>query len=389
MIGERLSASRLRIEMNKRIKFKGPFANLLLILASLIISVVLIEVFFRIFLPQDLIIPMPAQEDEELIYRMSPNTKSYIKGTSVRWYHLETNSLGFRDSEYNFTKSKGTFRVLLLGDSMSMGEGVELQETFIKQFESIIVKKCPNEKIETINAAIRGYGTDQALILYQRIGIKFDPDLVILGFFEGNDFKDNRLGGLFKLDGEEIIQTIPSEEKSPKYLYYSKQIKIQNFPGYRFFVGHSHFVNFLRKRIARLLSSRIVTDSEETEKVVVSPEDWKLTTKIIERWKSYCRDNGSVPLILFLPTVENLVAISEGNLDNSRRMDLKMKEFALDNQILWINAVEAMVYESNPASFYLKDGHLNPRGHRKLAQKVAQFFIDRNIVCKKNRKNTF
>ena len=123
--------------MNKRAKFKRPFANLLLILFSLIISIFFIEVFFRIFLPQDLIIPMPAQEDEELIYRLSPNTKSYLKGTSARWFHLETNSLGLRDSERNFDKSQGTFRVLLLGDSMSMAEGVELEETYIKRFENI------------------------------------------------------------------------------------------------------------------------------------------------------------------------------------------------------------------------------------------------------------
>jgi len=325
---------------------------------------------------------MPALEDEELIYRLSPNTKSYLKGTSARWFHLETNSLGLRDSEHNFDKSQGTFRVLLLGDSMSMAEGVELEETYIKRFESITNKKCPNDRVETINAAIRGYGTDQELVLYQRIGRKFDPDLVILAFFEGNDFKDNRLGGIFKLAGEEIIQTIPSKEKSPKYLYYSKQIKIQNFPGYRFFVGHSHFVNFLRESVSRILFNRIIDDREGKREMGISQEDWKLTIKILEKWASLCRENKSIPLILFIPTVQNLVAIGEGALADSNRIDPRIKEFALDNEILWINAVEAMAYESDPASLYLKDGHFSPKGHEILAQKILEFFIDSSIICK-------
>lgn len=66
-----------------------------------------------------------------------------LKGTSTRWFHVETNSFGLRDSEHALQKAPGTFRVLLLGDSMSMAEGVELEDTFIKQFE----KKANTEGI--------------------------------------------------------------------------------------------------------------------------------------------------------------------------------------------------------------------------------------------------
>ena len=138
--------------------------------------------------------PMPAMADSELIYRLPANTKSYLKGTSVRWFHLETNSLGLRDSEHDLQKAPGTFRVLLLGDSMSMAEGVELTETYIKQFEKKANEQALGKKVETINAAIRGYGNDQEVVLFERIGMQFQPDLVILAFFEGNDFDDNRQG---------------------------------------------------------------------------------------------------------------------------------------------------------------------------------------------------
>jgi len=123
--------------------WRSLFTNFLLVITSIFIALGLAEIFFRFFMPQDLIVPMPATADKELIYRLPPNTKAYLRGTSVRWFHLETNSLGLRDSEHDFAKSNGVFRILLLGDSMSMAEGVELAETYIKQLE----KKTNNEAI--------------------------------------------------------------------------------------------------------------------------------------------------------------------------------------------------------------------------------------------------
>jgi len=170
---------------------------------SLVVTFSIIEIALRIFLPQELITPMPAMADREMIYRLPSNTSAYLKGTSVRWFHLKTNSLGLRDREIPFAKTPGIYRVLLLGDSMSMAEGVELEETYIKQFEKKIGTKPSGRKVETINAAIRGFGNDQEIVLFERLGRRFLPDMVILAFYEGNDLTDNANGGIFTVkDGE-------------------------------------------------------------------------------------------------------------------------------------------------------------------------------------------
>lgn len=344
-----------------------------------VFSLILIELFLRFFAPQELIVPMPAQADKELIYTMPSNTKAYLKGTSTRWFHLKINSLGLRDREHDFSKKPGVFRVMLLGDSMSMAEGAELEETYIKQFEVMANQHSPTQIIETINAAIRGYGNDQELVFFKRVGPQFHPDLVILGFYEGNDFADNRRGGIFRLDGDKLVQTTPTKENSPKLMYYSSQIRIQNFPGYRFLVGHSHLVNLLRKRVAHYLSQasfRVERAAEPAAKTGISESDWKLTLRILERWEAECRRIGAIPLILFIPSKQNVLNLKAGKLDQSMRADLRLREFALAKDSLWINLLEPFAQSSNPERLYLTGDHLSPGGHKKAAEEILGYLGD-------------
>lgn len=372
-------------KINKRY-LKSIFYNTLLLSGSIIFSLLVIEVFLRIFIPQDIIVPMPAQADRELIYKLPPNTKAYLKGTSSRFFHLNTNSVGLRDVEHSFNKPPGVLRILLLGDSMSMAEGVELHETYIKIFEKNANAQCPKMKIETINAAIRGYGNDQELILYERIGIKYSPDYVILAFFEGNDIQDNIQGGIFVTKNGNLIQKIPTNKTSPKLRYYSKQIQIQNLFFYKFWISHSHLANFSRKVVARILLNTSFRKNKEGMKKQLFEDDsgWKLTEKILERWIGSCTRNGSIPILCYIPAKETF--LKEKNIaDESTRLDLKLKIFALNNEIRWINFCDTISKSINNNNIYLEDdGHLSPKGHELLADQLLKYFRDKNIICKVN-----
>ena len=90
---------------------------------------------------------------------------------------LNTNSKGFRgkkDSPY--TKNKEKLRILILGDSFTFGDEVSDDETY----SSYLQEMLPNA--EVINMGIHGYGHDQMLILLKEEGVKYAPDIVILGF---------------------------------------------------------------------------------------------------------------------------------------------------------------------------------------------------------------
>ena len=59
--------------------------------------------------------------------------------------------------------------MLVLGDSMTSAEGVEAEQTYPKLLERALAERRGAGRYEVINAAVRGYGTDQELVLFERL----------------------------------------------------------------------------------------------------------------------------------------------------------------------------------------------------------------------------
>lgn len=99
-----------------------------------------------------------------------------------------TNSLGFRDTrEYSLTKSPGTFRILVLGDSVTFGHGALYETSYPYLLEQRLREWRPDVKWEVWNLGVPGYNTAQELASLNEVGERYAPDLVIVGFFQ-NDF---------------------------------------------------------------------------------------------------------------------------------------------------------------------------------------------------------
>ena len=91
------------------------------------------------------------------------------------------NSKGLRDFEYGYEKPPGVFRILGLGDSFTFGQEVPREKTFLKKLEKRL-NESGGIKYEVINMGMRGHNTVQELELFQKEGIKYHPDLVLLNF---------------------------------------------------------------------------------------------------------------------------------------------------------------------------------------------------------------
>jgi len=99
-----------------------------------------------------------------------------------------TNQFGFNDRDYPLQKAPDTFRVLVLGDSFSWAGGHDGNYTAI--LERRLESYYGSHKVDVINAGYSGTHTGEQLALLKKFGLQYNPDLVILGFFVGNDFLD-------------------------------------------------------------------------------------------------------------------------------------------------------------------------------------------------------
>jgi len=100
---------------------------------------------------------------------------------------VHINDRGFRGPVPPDSPPGGRRRVILLGDSVTFGTGVEDSETFAAG----LGRKASGW--EVVNLGVSGYGTDQELLLLEREGFALRPDAVVLNVCVGNDALDNAL----------------------------------------------------------------------------------------------------------------------------------------------------------------------------------------------------
>jgi len=147
-------------------------------LCGVLLALLVLEILFRVFFPQDLLFHdygkvMRLRPDgrPELI----PNTQTSLYGTPVR-----INSLGFRGKEYAVQKDGNVFRIVVLGDSVTFGVGVDDAAVFTRRMEDLLRQRRPSA-VEVINLGVVGYDLDQELAILRAKGLSLMPDLVIVG----------------------------------------------------------------------------------------------------------------------------------------------------------------------------------------------------------------
>lgn len=102
---------------------------------------------------------------------------------------LRLNSRGFRTPEYREEKGEA-FRVVVLGDSFAFGSnGLRYRELW-HQVAGRELAEASGREVEVINLGMPGVGPRFALRLWEIEAARLDPDLVVLGFFVGNDLTD-------------------------------------------------------------------------------------------------------------------------------------------------------------------------------------------------------
>ena len=116
---------------------------------------------------------------------------SYVNQMPEATVSVTYNSEGWRDLEHPIQKPKGVFRILVLGDSFMEAYSVGLNDSFHRRVDELV--RGWGYETEVINMGVAGYGTLQEYLVFRDRGRRYEPDLVLLGFFDLNDLIDNSL----------------------------------------------------------------------------------------------------------------------------------------------------------------------------------------------------
>ena len=167
-----------------------------LVLFGVIFGLILAEIGLRI---------IPDQQLDNIIYHSARGRHFYTVNRDIGWvlrpnlvaewetrdqlfFEVTTNSQGLRDDETPYDNQNGTFRILLLGDSLAEAMQVNLADAFPTTLESCLGASTAGET-EVINAGVTAYSLGEEVLFYQAEGVKYGPNLVF-----GSGFGRNRSG---------------------------------------------------------------------------------------------------------------------------------------------------------------------------------------------------
>jgi lysophospholipase L1-like esterase len=93
---------------------------------------------------------------------------------------IQTNRFGFRERELETErKPEGLYRVAFAGDSVTLGLGVEPEQTFERRIEREAAALATPFRVQALNFGIDGYNTEQVAELVKARVLAFEPDRVV------------------------------------------------------------------------------------------------------------------------------------------------------------------------------------------------------------------
>lgn len=281
-----------------------------------------------------------ARPDQDGLHRHDPGL-GWVPVGGYRVGGVSTNSRGLRgQTEYEVPAPALTRRIVVLGDSFTWGLGVRDEETWPAVLQTLL------GDVQVINLGVIGYGTDQQYLRLVEEGFRYEPDLVILGFF-GPDavrnirrFRDSAKP-CFELDGEALrLDNVPVPD--PALAGTSVDPKPCSYAG-------------------ALLVTKLRTAMDRT---VWTPK-WAVTRAILDAMRAGVREHGAELLVAHFPTEpaafrsrpEDSELLLGGWADSSREPIVRLREVFLGLP----PAERSRVYE----------GHFSAFGNLVVARAIA------------------
>lgn len=267
---------------------------------------------------------------------------------------VNSNSRGLRgSSEYSYSHVPGKQRILVLGDSFTFGTDVSDDETYSHYLQSSL----PNA--EVLNFGVQGYGQDQILLYLQEEGVKYHPDVVVLGFMFMDTYRN--LWNFFAFAKPKFEMTPEGLKLTDVPVPTPEQVLARE--PYRSKAWDMAFI--LREKIRWSLG--------ENEKQAM-----QLTRPILDQIVSTTRAMGAIPVFVYMPAYEEVDDLSQSMSPHEQYLNAFCKEQGIACMFLRPRFRRAALNGAKLESRF----HWTPEMHRMAAEEIENFLLQQGIVKK-------
>ena len=363
---------------------------------SILFSLVLCEIGLRIF---DYSAPIFRKTDSDIGWTLYPGIHGWHR-KEIKNY-LRINNQGRNDGVLNGDKSATTIRIAIIGDSFAQSAEVARENNFSSLLENELNNylRSDGKNLEVLNFGVVGYGATQQLLTLRKRVWRYNPDIVVLAVFIGNDVSDNHFDLAESLKSLRPYYKVKDGKlvRDPRYPD-PKQIKKDQVVIE--FVNHSRLLQLLKEVSLRRHSWQVRRDEPPPRRKpkivdgVFSPpkttkwsEAWDTTEKLILTISDEVRDRNKEFFMLIIPEPIQVhpkselrnAFIEKLGLENLFYPETRLASLAKSNAIPFLSlTAELLSYgESNNVYLYgfessnLGTGHWNEEGHLVVSNLLA------------------
>ncbi|WP_419189613.1 alginate O-acetyltransferase AlgX-related protein [Stieleria marina] len=343
-------------------------------------------------------------------------------GSGEQQVKLFRNRCSFREDaqETPIKKTANTYRIMVAGDSHTDGV-VENKNSYANLLErDLNAASSDRMTYDVINAGHTAFSPYQELWLYEKVLNKFEPDLLVVGFYAGNDVWElmttDRVHLAKTSDGwvhqESDAKSSDGGDKPSGLLGHTKHFLREHFGTYHALAS----IGFLRSRVGTadepsLFDQEIAQMAQESPPIYWQsygqahyfrehPKDWEVATSklrfTLKRFQEEARTTQTPIMFVLIPTLHQTCPdVARKQFDqaaktlrltpeNTRTDDRACELFLGLAQEIGIETIDMRpdfreFRQQHPSEqlYWQFDHHLNPAGHRVVADRLYQRLQDK------------
>jgi hypothetical protein len=278
--------------------------------------------------------------------------------------------------------------IVSVGDSFTWCTVVPPEATFTARLETVL-------GAPTYNLGVPGVGPYEYLEILRRFGVAFEPRIVLLNIYEGNDLRDavrfdeQRAGGVPAAEGR--IRSDPDERGS------LPETVLRHSYALNFIAGSTEYLveqwrpqelDFryeIGARGGRLLMNRGQADRDEVRyarRLLGGEIGLSLWDRVLEDFATLAAERGFVPVVTYIPAAYTANAATVIFMDPAIGRDLAamsraqrahLRQQCATRQLTWIDLTEPIqaAMATSDLAYFPYNLHLTQAGHEIVAAALA------------------